>query len=232
MTQDSRPQAVVFDLDGLMFNTEDLYDEVTERLLERRGCRLSADLKRRMMGLTELVSLQIMIDHHGFAETAEELLAESDRLFADVLPGCLAPMPGLLGFLEALERAGIPQAIATSSRRWFATAVLGYFDLEPQFRFLLTAEDVVQAKPHPEIYRTAAARLGVAPQRMLVLEDSENGCRAAVAAGAWAVAVPSQHTQEHEYPGVRLIADSLADPRILRILGLPSHHAAEESKKL
>jgi beta-phosphoglucomutase-like phosphatase (HAD superfamily) len=52
MTQDSRPQGVVFDLDGLMFNTEDLYDEVSEMLLQRRGCRLTADLKRRMMGLT------------------------------------------------------------------------------------------------------------------------------------------------------------------------------------
>jgi pseudouridine 5'-phosphatase len=67
---------------------------------------------------------------------------------------------------------------------------------------------------------------------MLVLEDSENGCRAAVAAGAWTVAVPSEHTREHEYPGARLIADSLADPRIVQGLGLPFHHAAEESKKL
>lgn len=230
MTQDSRPQAVVFDLDGLMFNTEDLYDEVSEVLLARRGCRLSPDLKRRMMGLPELVSLQIMIDHHGFSETAEQLLAETDAIFAGVLPGHLAPMPGLLALLSALETAGIPKAIATSSRRPFTNTVLGHFGLEPQFRFLLTAENVTRAKPHPEIYQTAAARLGLNPQQILVLEDSENGCRAAVAAGACTVAVPSQHTADHEFAGVQLIADSLADPRIFQVLGLPPDLTTEESR--
>jgi pseudouridine 5'-phosphatase len=230
MKQDSRPQAVVFDLDGLMFNTEDLYDQVSEELLDRRGCRYSADLKRRMMGLPEIVSLQIMIDEHRLDGTAEQLLAESDAIFADVLPGNLAPMPGLLRFLDGLEAAGIPKAIATSSRRCFATSVLSHFGFEPRFRFLLTSEDVVYGKPHPEIYRMAADRLGLDPSRILVLEDSENGCRAAVAAGAWTVAIPGQHNAGQAFPGVRLIADSLADPRIFQILGLASGHHAEGSR--
>ena len=158
------------------------------------------------------------------------MLAETDAIFAEVLPGHLAPMPGLLPLLGALEAAGLPKAIATSSRRPFTTTVLGHFGLEPRFRFLLTAEDVTRAKPHPEIYQTAATRLGLTPQQILVLEDSENGCRAAVAARAWTVAVPSQHTLDHEFLGVQLIADSLADPRIFQVLGLLPEPAAEESR--
>lgn len=227
MTQDSRPQAVVFDLDGLMFNTEDLYDEVCERLLRRRGRFLAPELKRKMMGLTELSSLQIMIDDHQFTDTAAALLAESDAIFDRLLPGDVAPMPGLMALLDALEAAGLGKAIATSSRRPFVTRVLDHFGLRARFRFLLTAEDVTYAKPHPEIYQTAAARFELAPQQILVLEDSENGCRAATAAGAWTVAVPSHHTWDHEFSGVQLIADSLADPRLYRALGLASVHAEE-----
>jgi pseudouridine 5'-phosphatase len=221
MNQDSCPQAVVFDLDGLMFNTEDLYDEVCELLLQRRGRHFSADLKRKMMGLPGLASLQVMIDHHGLNDTPDRLQIESDEIFAGVLPGRVAAMPGLLELLDALELAAIPKAIATSSHRPFTTTVLGQFGFEPRFRFLLTSEDVTHGKPHPEIYRTAAARLGLEPSRTLVLEDSENGCRAAVAAGACTVAVPGQHSRGYDFTGVRLIADSLADPRIYQVLGIP-----------
>ncbi len=221
MNQDAPLQAVVFDLDGLMFNTEDLYDEVCELLLQRRGRRFSADLKRRMMGLPGLASLQAMIDHHGLNDTAHRLQGESDDIFARVLPGRVAPMPGLLELLDALELAGVPKAIATSSHRPFTTTVLGQFGFEPRFQFLLTSEDVTLGKPHPEVYQRAAARLGLAPSRILVLEDSENGCKAAVAAGAWTVAVPGQHSRGYDFSGVRLIADSLADPRIYQALGIP-----------
>jgi len=221
MTSESLPQAVVFDLDGLMFNTEDLYDDVAEILLQRRGSHFSADLKRKMMGLPGMTSLQVMIDHHGLDDTPEALQKESDEIFAGLLPDHVAPLPGLISLLDALEAAGIPKAIATSSHRKFTTTVLGQFGYEPRFRFVLTCEDVVHGKPHPEIYLTAAARLGVHPSRILVLEDSENGCRAAVAAGAWAVAVPGDHSRNHDFRGARFIADSLADERIYQALGLP-----------
>jgi beta-phosphoglucomutase-like phosphatase (HAD superfamily) len=85
---------------------------------------------------------------------------------------------------------------------------------------MLTAEDVSRGKPHPEIYLTAARRLDVPPQRMLVLEDSENGCRAAAAAGAFAVAVPGDHSRQHDFTSAALVVDSLADPRLYAALGL------------
>lgn len=213
-------RAVVFDLDGLMFNTEDLYDLVGERILARRGQQFTPELKRAMMGRPSPVALQIMIDRHQLQDTVDQLEQESDVLFAEILATDLAPLAGLESLLDALEAAALPKAIATSSRRSFTQAVLSQFALEPRFAFLLTSEDVVQGKPHPEIYLKAARRLGVPPQQVLVLEDSENGCRAAVAACAYTVAVPSPHSHGHDFSGAALVADSLADPRIYEALGL------------
>lgn len=220
MSAERKAQAVVFDMDGLMFNTEDLYDLVGEELLRRRGQQFTAELKRLMMGRPSPVALQMMIERHQLADPVAQLEAESDEIFAGLLPTRLAPMPGLEELLSALERAGIRKAVATSSRRGFTQTVLGQFAYERRFQFLLTAEDVRQGKPHPEIYQTAAARLGLTPQRMLVLEDSENGCRAALAAGAITVAVPSAHSAQHDFQGVAFVAAGLADPRIYGVLGL------------
>lgn len=214
------PRAVVFDLDGLMFNTEDLYQYVGGELLRRRGKTFDADLLDRMMGRPGSVALQIMIDWHRLDATVEQLAAETDEVFEDILEDQLALMPGLEPLLDALEGAAIPKAIATSSGRRFARRVLGVFDLEPRFEFVLTAEDIARGKPHPEIYLLAAGRLDVPPGRMLVLEDSANGCRAAVAAGAYAVAVPGGHSHTHAFPGAQFVANTLADKRIYEALGL------------
>jgi len=215
-----RPRAVVFDLDGLMFNTEDLYQEVGGELLRRRGHTFSLELLDRMMGRPGKIALQIMIDFHGLDATVEQLAAETDEVFPAILDARLALMPGLAELLDELEAAEIPKAIATSSRLNFVTSVLGRFELAPRFQFVLTAEDVVDGKPHPEIYLTAARRLGFPPAQILVLEDSANGCKAAVAAGTIAVAVPGGHSRRHDFSGAALVADSLADPRIYGLLGL------------
>jgi HAD superfamily hydrolase (TIGR01509 family) len=212
-------RAVVFDLDGLMFNTEELYQQVGTELLRRRGKRFTPQLLDKMMGRQPHVALQIMIDSHELDDSAEDLAAESQDIFSGILDSQLQCMPGLLQLLTSLEKAGLRKAIATSSRRSFTQRVLGQFELAPRFEFILTSEDVQEGKPHPEIYRTAAARFGIEPGAMMVLEDSQNGCSAAVAAGAFAVAVPGGHSHMHDFSGAKFIATSLADPRIAAVLG-------------
>jgi HAD superfamily hydrolase (TIGR01509 family) len=122
--------------------------------------------------------------------------------------------------LAALEAADVPKAIGTSSRRAFVTKVLAKFDFQPRFDFILAEEDVDRGKPDPEIYLTAARRFRTDPTSLMVLEDSENGCRAAVAAGTFAVAVPGGASARHDFAGAALVADSLADRRIYRALGI------------
>ncbi len=214
------PRAVVFDLDGLMFNTEELYQEVGAELLRRRGHEFTQQLLDQMMGRPSHIALQIMIDTHTLQATVGELLAETDEIFPAILQTRLAPMPGLVELLAALEKNKIPKGIATSSRRSFVDRVLGVFGFASRFSPILTSEDITEGKPHPEIYLKAAAKLGSPAGEILVLEDSQNGCRAAVAAGAIAVAVPGDHSRRHDFSGAALIADTLADRRIYELLKL------------
>jgi len=220
MPDSTRLRAVVFDLDGLLFNTEDLYQDVGSELLRRRGKRFDAELLNAMMGRPPRVSLQIMIDWHQLDATVEQLAAETEEVFGSILDQRLELMPGAERLLGALETAGIPKAIATSSGPRFVKNVLSRFDLEPRFQFILTCDDVQEGKPHPEIYLRAAQRFNLPVEQMLVLEDSQNGCRAAVASGAYAVAVPGGHSRQHDFSGAAFLADTLADPRIYAALGL------------
>jgi len=220
MSDALKPRAVVFDLDGLMFNTEELYQDVGSEMLRRRGKSFDAELLDAMMGRPANAALQLMIDYHQLTCTVSELVVETDEIFATLLDERLELMPGLAELLDALERARIPKAIATSSGPTFVRRVLDVFALAPRFEFILTCDDIREGKPHPEIYLLAAERLGCPPSQMLVLEDSQNGCRAAVAAGAIVVAVPGGHSQRHDFRGARVIADSLADPRIYRLLDI------------
>ncbi len=212
--------AVTFDMDGLMFNTEDVYTLTGSELLSRRGRRFTPELKDAMMGLPPRAAFEVVIDWHKLQESWDVLAAESDEIFLGLLGARLATMPGLLELLAALEQAGIPKAIATSSGRRLTAACLAPFRLAPRFRFVLTSEDITRGKPDPEIYLLAARRFGVPPAEMLVLEDSQNGCRAAAAAGAFIVAVPGEHSRRHDFSMANLVVESLADRRLYDVLGL------------
>jgi HAD superfamily hydrolase (TIGR01509 family) len=213
-------KAVVFDMDGLIFNTEDVYTLVGTELLRRRGHYFTPELKNEMMGLTPQTSFEIMIRRCNLRETWRELAAESNILFIGLLDEHLAPMPGLMDLLAALEDAGIPKAIATSSARTLLDACLAHFDMHRRFRFFLTAENIAHGKPDPEIYLTAAARFDLNPDELLVLEDSQNGCKAAAAAGAFTVAVPAPHSRTQDFSSASMVVENLSDPRLYKVLDL------------
>jgi pseudouridine 5'-phosphatase len=212
--------AVVFDLDGLMLNTEELYEFVGTELLRRRGKDFPDELIADVMGRPQRDALARMIEWHGLTVSVDALMTETAEVFAEILDDRLACMPGLEALLTALEAAAIPKAIATGSNLEFTRRVLGKFELEPRFEFVITADEVSHGKPHPEVYLTAAERFQIAPAELMALEDSQNGCRSAVAAGAFTVAVPCEHGRGREFEGVAFIADSLRDRRIYEALGL------------
>ena len=220
--------AVTFDMDGLMFNTEDVYTLAGTELLARRGYLFSPELKDAMMGLPPRAAFEVVITWHHLDEPWEVLAAESDVIFLGLLRERLTTMPGLLELLAALETAGIPKAIATSSGRRLTEACLGPFRLAPRFRFVLTSEDITHGKPDPEVYLLAAQRFCVPPAEMLVLEDSQNGCRAAAASGAFVVAVPGEHSRCQDFSMASLVIESLADRRLYEVLGIAKKVAKSE----
>lgn len=220
ITDDGPIDAVTFDFDGLMFNTEQVYEIVNDVMLERRNCVSDPAVVARMMGRPGPVALQIMVEAYDLDDDVSYLELESQEIYLELIGRGVDPMPGLFDLLAALESLGIPKSIATSSRRLMVQPLLEQSQLLSRFEFMLTAEDVTAHKPDPQVYQRSATLLGVACSRVLVLEDSTVGCRAGVAAGAVTVAIPSKHASQHDYAGARFIADSLADARILALLGL------------
>ncbi|MEM1062428.1 MAG: HAD-IA family hydrolase, partial [Planctomycetota bacterium] len=217
-----RPAAFVFDFDGLIANTEDIFELALGEVLARRGKTYPPEVRRQMMGRRAPEATAILIDALGLDDDPQALMLEGRETFLGLLDARLAPMPGLFALLDAVEHAGLPKTVATSSHREYLDGCLRKLGIDDRFAVTLTAEDVTHGKPDPEIYLAAADRLGVAVDRTVVLEDSEIGVEAAAAAGACAVAVPSRHSDGHGFEGATFIASSLSDPRILNLLGGPA----------
>jgi HAD superfamily hydrolase (TIGR01509 family) len=211
-------RAVVFDLDGIIANTEDLYEQAGESVLGRRGKTYDSELRERIMGRPVVDAIRIMIDCHSLPDTVDDLMCECGEVLQQLIATSLAPMPGAVPLIDHLQAASFPIAVATSATPEYADNVLTRLNLKQRFQFILTAADIHHGKPNPEIYLLSAARLGIAPSQMMVLEDSANGCRAAVDASAFTVAVPNRHTRNHNFAGARFVANTLNDPRIRQSL--------------
>jgi len=211
-------RAVVFDLDGLMLNTEDVFELAGIELMARRGLVMTDEVRHGMMGRRPAEAFTVLKTLTGITDRMEDLMMETKVLFESIAQNRLATMPGLHEVLELIEAGDLPRAVATSSPRDYMTHLLEKFNLLHRMHFTLTAEDVTHGKPHPEIYLAAAEKLNVAPAEMLVLEDSETGTRAAAAAGAFVVSVPSRHTSFGDFSMSRLVISSLLDDRLHALL--------------
>lgn len=209
---------VALDMDGLLFETESLYWQVGQRVLQRRGFKFSSELQQRMMGRVGVAAIEQMIDFHDLEDDPHALLAESDQIYHELIAGGPEPMPGMEELIAMLQELGVPFGIATSSRSVFALKILQPQPWFHSLSFLLTGDDVSCGKPDPEIYLSAAQRMAICPSRMLVLEDSGNGSAAGVAAGTVVIAVPNACTHSHRFEAVFAIASSLRDPVIRHTL--------------
>ena len=216
----THPTTVVFDLDGLIFNTEEIFLEATNQLLAPLGKKQTPEVVGKIMGQPSDVSTQILKDYHSLQASVEDIRTELDRHFDLVLDSILAFMPGFEDLLARLIENNIPRAICTSSSAAYATNLIDRFDYLSEFTLIFGGDQIENGKPAPDAYLKVAELLGISPTTMLVLEDSENGCIAAKTAGAFTVAVPASHNLGQRYDNVDLIADTLADPRILSALGL------------
>lgn len=211
-------QAVAFDLDGLIFNTEDIFQLAIVDLVESRGIPVPDGLLRKMMGKRPQDNHLLMKQMLNLDEPFEVWQAELEERFFSFVDTHLNLMPGVLELLDSLEELDVPKAVATSSTRDYLENLLDRYGLSDRFEFFLTAEDVTNGKPHPEIYLTAASLHKVTPDQMVVFEDSENGTRAGVAAGAIVISVPHEHSREHDFSNASFVADTLCDPGVAAIL--------------
>jgi len=185
-------EAVVFDLDGVLLDSEQLWDEVREELARERGGRWRERAQRDMMGMSSPEWSRYMHDVIGLREPPEEISAEVVRRMGERYRERLPLLPGAV---EAVERlaARWPLGLASSSNRPLIDLVLDVSGLARFFRATVSSEEVTRGKPAPDVFLEAARRLGVASERCAVVEDSANGILAGRAAGMRVVAIPNQH---------------------------------------
>jgi HAD superfamily hydrolase (TIGR01509 family) len=185
-------EAVVFDLDGVLLDTEQLWDEAREQLARERGGRWHENAQRDMMGMSSLEWSRYMHDVIGLPEPPEEISREVVRRLAELYRERLPAVPGAP---EAVERlaARRPLGLASSSNRELIDLALELLGVVHLFAATVSSEEVPRGKPAPDVYLEAARRLGVDPTHAAAIEDSENGIRAAKAAGMRVVAIPNRH---------------------------------------
>jgi len=185
-------EAVVFDLDGLLLDTEQVWDAVREQLVRERGGRWHDRAQADMMGMSSLEWSRYMHERLGVADAPGEISAEVVRRMQERYR---ERVPLVAGPREAVQRpaARWPLGLASSSNRPLIDLALELGELAPFFRATVSSEEVKRGKPAPDVYLEAMRRLGVEPERAAAIEDSRSGILAAKAAGMRVVAIPNAH---------------------------------------
>ena len=184
------PAAVVFDMDGLLFDTEVLYQEAIQLAAAEGGHEVAIDVFNRTVGLPWAQSRALLLSHFGEAFPVDQFQETWVRHFWMIAETRLALKLGALELLDTLDQFRLPRAIATSSSRRTVERHLTAYNLMGRFAEIVGHGDYERGKPAPDPFLKAAKRLGVEPYLCLALEDSHNGVRAASSAGMMTIMVP------------------------------------------
>jgi HAD superfamily hydrolase (TIGR01509 family) len=205
-------EAVVFDLDGVLLDSEQVWDEVREQLARERGGRWHDQAQRDMMGMSSTEWSHYMHDVIGLSEPPEEINRDVVRRLAARYRRHLPAIPDAR---EAVERLATrwPLGLASSSNRELIDLALELLGVKHLFAATVSSEEVARGKPAPDVYLEAARRLGVDPTKTAAVEDSHNGILAAKAAGMRVIAIPNRHfpPDEDALREADVVVDSLAE---------------------
>lgn len=203
------PAAVIFDMDGLLFDSERLYAQAIVTAAAEVGCPMSHDIFLQLVGRSREVNHAFLLGHYGPDYPLQALIATWGRHFRELAAAGLPLKPGAIELLDLLDDLRLPRAIATSSTHTTVQANLLVHSLTDRFHGVVAHGDYATGKPAPDPFLKAAERLGVGPALCLALEDSHNGVRSASAAGMMAVMVPDLIPPTDEIQGLctHVVAD-------------------------
>lgn len=213
----SPPQAIVFDMDGTLLDSERIAYETFVTTCTRHGLNAEPALYRRCIGTRGEQTRQVLRDTFGPELALDAFWEHWSNLYRIHAIEQVVPIKaGAVELLTLLNAQRIPCAVATSTRREIALQKLGKADLLRFFAFVLGGDEVAESKPHPQIYQTAAHRLAIAPQAAWAIEDSDAGVRSAHAAGMIVIQIPDLHPPADDVAALgHRVVGSLSDVRAL-----------------
>lgn len=204
-------RGVIFDMDGVVVDSEPISMATIAEIIGERGGRVDPALLGELTGVSLGEALGIAVQRSGRAIDAADLHAAYEQRYLPRLRAAAVATPGLTRLITALQAAGVPLALASSSSLAEIGAVVAALGVGPVLRAIASGEEVPRHKPAPDVYRLAIRRLGAGPAGVLAIEDSATGVAAAIAAGLGCVAVRTFATRAHDLSGARLIVSSLED---------------------
>jgi sugar-phosphatase len=214
----NKPQAVIFDMDGLLVNSEPAWGRAERGLIESRGHEFNVEIRKQIIGMRIDKIVQTFAEFYGLPDDIDALAGELVQRMLDTIPDGVPAMPGAGSLLEFLQEQDVPCAIASSSSLPIINAITANLGWKDRFGVRCSADAVAHGKPAPDVYLLAAQKLGVEPSRCLALEDSVTGARAAVAAGMVCFAVPEMELVDparfegvtpHVYESLHHVLDAL-----------------------
>lgn len=217
-------RAVIFDMDGVIADTEPLHAHAYIEVFKTFGIHVSKRQYRKAITVDGKPTATWFVELGGNSENIVELYKRKDRIYYPLVRERGAPRPGLIDLLSDLKASAVPCALATSARRANAEFVLDLFGLRHFFAVMLALEDVTHVKPHPEVFRLALEKLSSEPRNTVILEDAPKGVRAAVDAGIPVVAVPTAWTSHYRFDGAAMVVQSLEElsvSKLARVLPVP-----------
>jgi beta-phosphoglucomutase family hydrolase len=204
-------RALIFDMDGVIVDSEPLHLVAYQEFFSKFNIHYTEEHNREFLGCKDVAMAQILIDRLSLPETPESMVKAKESILMRLLKEEAVARPGLTYILDAAKNAGLPLAIASSATLPTINLVVDRLNIRSYFQTLTSGDEVANGKPAPDVFLLAAKRLGVEPQRCLVIEDTYNGIRAAKAAGMMCIAIPCEQTKHQDHSQADLQMCSLEE---------------------
>lgn len=202
-------KAVIFDMDGVMIDSEPLWEKTERILLAKRDIDYSPEYRDMIVGLNQKDSGKLLKDTFSLPESVDDIISERVEILTAIYEEELELVSALSPLLETLRQKSYMLAVASSSPLRVINFVLDMFSLHEYFDAVVSGECTENGKPHPDIYLHTAERLGVNPAECVAIEDSINGVRSALAAGMFCIAIPDKRLSREPFESAHLILESM-----------------------
>jgi len=205
-------KAVIFDLDGVIIDSEPIYLQINKKVLHHFGIASSTEDFNQSVGMTTVGTFTMLKEKYQFPYTIEELVAYHHEVVWDTFTNLNAePIDGIRELLTTLKEHKIPMAVASSSPKKVINVIINKFELKEYFNYIVSGEEVSHGKPAPDIFLATAKQLAIAPADCVVIEDSKNGLIAAKKAGMTCIGFQNLNSGNQDLSQADLIVDAITE---------------------